>query len=291
MKSFYIHIRLINILLVGIIFGQYYQIYGKNIVQYNDFDWNYIQTQHFDIYTYSPGDDHADLVAKESEEAYQKLSQLLDWRLKNRVSIIIYNSHNDFQQTNVVKQYMQEGIGGVTELYKNRVVIPFDGSLIEFRDVLHHELLHAFINDCVYGGSLRKKITNSVQYNIPHWMNEGLAEYSANHWDANSDMWMRDIAVNSDQLLNINQLGGYLGYRGGQSVWKFITSKWGDEAVAEIIFQIKKNKNVNAGFKEAIGLDLKSLNEQWKQYLKETYWGEIGIRKNLNEFSRQLKNQ
>ena len=102
---------------------------------------------------------------------------------------------------------MQEGIGGVTELYKNRVVIPFDGSLIEFRDVLHQELLHAFINDCVNGGSLRKKITNSVQYNIPHWMNEGLAEYSANHWDANSDMWMRDITVNSDQLLNINQLG------------------------------------------------------------------------------------
>ena len=219
------------------IFGQYYQTYGKNIVQYDNFDWEYIQTEHFDIYTYSPGEVHSDLVAKESEKAYQNLSTLLNWRLKNRVSIIIYNSHNDFQQTNVVKQYMQEGIGGVTELFKNRVIIPFDGSLIEFRDVLHHELLHAFINDCVYGGSLRKKLTSSIQFNIPHWMNEGLAEYSSNDWDANSDMWMRDLTVNSDQLLNINQLGGYLGYRGGQSVWKFITSKWGDESIAEIFLQ------------------------------------------------------
>ena len=136
------------------VFGQYYQTYGKNIVQYNDFDWSYIQTEHFDIYVYGPGLDNADLVAKESEEAYEKLSILLDWKLKNRVTIIVYNSHNEFQQTNVVKQYMQEGIGGVTELYKNRVVIPFDASLIEFKNVLHHELLHAFINDCVYGGSL-----------------------------------------------------------------------------------------------------------------------------------------
>ena len=42
---------------------------------------------------------------------------------------------------------MYEGIGGVTELYKNRVVIPFDASNKEFKHVIHHELVHAFIND------------------------------------------------------------------------------------------------------------------------------------------------
>ena len=168
--------KYINVLFIVFIFGQYYQTYGKNIVQYDNFDWVYIQTEHFDIYTYPPGVENANLVAIEAEKSYDRLSSLLNWELKNRVSIIVYNSHNDFQQTNVVKLYMQEGIGGVTELYKNRVVIPYDGSLIAFRDVLHHELLHAFINDCVYGGSVRKKITNSIQFNIPLWMNEGLAE-------------------------------------------------------------------------------------------------------------------
>ena len=49
-----------------------------------------------------------EVLQQKSEEAYQKLSILLNWRFKNRVSIIVYNSHNDFQQTNVVKQYMQE---------------------------------------------------------------------------------------------------------------------------------------------------------------------------------------
>ena len=36
--------------------------------------------------------------------------------------------------------YMQEGIGGVTELFKNRVVIPFEGDYDQFRHVIHHEL-------------------------------------------------------------------------------------------------------------------------------------------------------
>jgi len=283
--------KYINLIFIMFLFGQYYQSYGKNIVQYNDFKWDYIQTEHFDIYFYSNNNqNHSKVVAKESELSYQKLSKLLDWKLKNRVSIIVYNSHNDFQQTNVIKQYMQEGVGGVTELYKNRVVIPFDASLIEFRDVLHHELLHAFINDCVYGGSLRKKIVNSVQFNIPLWMNEGLAEYSSINWNTNSDMWMRDLAINSDQLLNINQLNGYLAYRGGQSVWRFITSKWGNESIAEIFYQIKQNNNVNKGVKKAIGVDIKTLNEQWKNYIKEIYWDEIGSMENINEFARQLTN-
>ena len=39
-------------------FGQYLQTYGKNIVQYDDFDWVYIQTEHFDIYTYATGEEN-----------------------------------------------------------------------------------------------------------------------------------------------------------------------------------------------------------------------------------------
>ena len=41
--------------------------------------------------------------------------------------------------------YMEEGIGGVTELMKNRMVIPYDGSLQQFKHVIYHELVHVFI--------------------------------------------------------------------------------------------------------------------------------------------------
>ena len=127
---------------------------------------------------------------------------------------------------------MREGVGGVTELMKNRMVIPFDGSHKEFKHVIYHELVHVFINDGVYGGSL-KNLINSNVVRIPLWMNEGLAEYLASKWDANSDMWIRDIALNYEQLPKINSLGGYLAYRGGQSVWKFIVFKHNEHQIEE----------------------------------------------------------
>ena len=261
--------------------------FGQNIVQYDDFKWNFIQSKHFDIYYSQNGLSNAEFTAEEAEIAYLRISRLLDWRLQQRVSIIVYNSHNDFQQTNVVDSYMYEGIGGVTELYKNRVVIPFDASNKEFKHVIHHELVHAFINDCVYGGNLRNMIASAIKVRIPMWMNEGLAEYIASIWDTNSEMWIRDLAINAE-FPNIKDLNGYMAYRGGQSVWNFITEKWGEESIAEIIGQIKKTNNVETGLKRALGVDFEKLNEQWHQYLKKTYWPDVNVRDNIKDISQQL---
>ena len=85
--------KILYLLLIYLVFPQY----GKNIVQYNEFDWHFIQTEHFDIYYSTNGRTHADFVANEAEIAYEHISTHLNWKLKNRVSIIIYNSHNDFQ--------------------------------------------------------------------------------------------------------------------------------------------------------------------------------------------------
>ena len=178
------------ILILFFMFSISFAQFGQNIVQYDDFTWNFIQSKHFDIYYTENGRSHAEFTAEEAELAYIRISDLLDWRLKQRVSIIIYNSHNDFQQTNVVDSYMYEGIGGVTELYKNRVVIPFDASNKEFKHVIHHELVHAFINDYIYKGNAMNMQNESITP-IPLWMNEGLAEFLSNSWNTESDMWIQ----------------------------------------------------------------------------------------------------
>ena len=105
-----------------------------------------------------------EFVAYYAEEAYFHIEEYIGWGLNKRSDIIVYNSHNDFQQTNVVSSYMEEGIGGVTELLKNRMVIPYDGSLEAFKHVIYHELVHVFINDNLYGGSIIGLIQNqSIQ--------------------------------------------------------------------------------------------------------------------------------
>jgi hypothetical protein len=189
-------------------------VFGKNKVQYKNFQWQYIQTDHFDIYFSQDGYSIAQFTAHASEEAYASIKKLFKYEINNRVSIIVYNSHNEFQQTNVISEYLEEGIGGVTELFKNRVVVPFEGNYAQFRHVIHHELVHAVLNDMFYGGTIQSLLSSRAPVQLPMWMNEGIAEYAALKWDNNSDMFIRDATVHN-YLPPISYLGGYFAYRGG----------------------------------------------------------------------------
>jgi len=263
--------------------------FGQNIVQYDNYEWRFIQSPYFDIYFYGDNVQLAEFTSEVANEAYQHISDRLNWQLQKRVSIMVYQSHADFQQTNVTFSYMYEGIGGVTELFKNRVVVPFEGSYNAFRHVIRHELVHAVVNDLIYGGNVQSIVSGRVRYGIPLWMNEGLAEYLASGWDAESDMYMRDLAINGD-IPPIPQLSGLYAYRGGQSVWRYITAKYGEEIIAEIFSQIKYKANVHQGLKAAIGADMELLNDQWKEHLKKQYWPDVAGRDRLKDIAHPVTN-
>ena len=229
----------------------------------------------------------AEFVADVAEESYEQISIHLRWDLKNRVSIMVYNSHNEFQQTNVVRPYMREGIGGVTELYKNRVVFPFEGNYEQFRHVIHHELVHALINDMVYGGRMQNIISSRARIRVPIWSNEGLAEYLSSNWDTKADMTMRDIAVH-ERMPSVKELNYFMAYKGGQSLWRFITGKYGREKIADVFQSMKRTQNDEKGYESALGMNYEDLTKQWHKYLKKEYWPDVKDRDPLEDMSEKL---
>ena len=263
------------------------QSFGQNKLQYRDFDWNFIQTPHFDIYYYGGQQDLAEFAAEVAEEAYEQISIHLRWDLKKRVSIMVYNSHNEFQQTNIVGTYMREGIGGVTELFKNRVVFPFEGNYEQFRHVIHHELVHAIINDMVYGGRMQNVISSRTKIRVPLWSNEGLAEYLSSNWDTKADMIIRDIAVH-ERMPSIKELNYFMAYKGGQSLWRFIAGKYGREKIGDVFRSMKKTQNAEKGYELALGMNYEELTRQWHKYLKKEYWPDVKDRNSIEDIAERL---
>ena len=263
------------------------QSFGQNKLQYRDFDWNFIQTPHFDIYYYGGEKDLADFTAEVAEESYEQISIHLRWDLKRRVSIMVYNSHNEFQQTNVVGTYMREGIGGVTELFKNRVVFPFEGNYEQFRHVIHHELVHAMINDMVYGGRMQNVVSSRTRIRVPIWSNEGLAEYLSSNWDTKADMVMRDVSIH-ERMPYVKELNFFMAYKGGQSLWRFIAGKYGREKVGDIFRSMKKTQNDEKGYEAALGMNYDDLTKQWHKYLKKEYWPDVKNRDPIEDISERL---
>ncbi len=264
------------------------QYFGKNKVQYTDFEWYYIQSEHFDVYYSNDGYPLAEFTARVAEDALKSVQESFGYQINARIPFIIYNSHNDFQQTNVVDAYLEEGIGGVTEMFKNRVVVPFEGSYSQFRRVIHHELVHAVINDMFYGGSLQAAVTNRIRLVLPLWMNEGMAEYQAlDGWDTNSDMFLRDAAT-SNYLPPIPYLSGYFAYRGGQSVWWYISEKYGKKKVGEVLNSVRTSRSLDDGLKKSLGLSLEELSDRWMKEQKKLYYPDVAVRESPADYAKRL---
>ncbi|MCX7877537.1 MAG: BamA/TamA family outer membrane protein [Ignavibacteria bacterium] len=264
--------------------------FGQNKVQYKVFDWHFIQTKHFDIYFTQGGEYIAQFTAFAAESALASLNRNIGYSIKNRIPIIVFNSHNEFQQNNAVDEYLPEGVGGVTELFKNRILVPFEGDYAKFRHVIHHELLHAYMNDMYYDGSIQNIITQNIRLQFPLWFSEGQAEYqSLGGNDKENDMFIRD-AVIYDYLPPVQYLDGYLAYRGGQSFFAWLADEYGKEKIGELFHQIKAVGDVEEGFFDIYNMEIETLSEKWHKALKQMYWPDINIRQELNDFAVRITN-
>ncbi len=275
---------LIIVLILSLnLFGQF----GKNKVQYKQFKWKYIQSNHFDIYYSGDNKNIAEFTATNAEKSYISIKGLFNWPLQKRYSIIIYDSHNDFQQTNTTQGSLPEGVGGFTELFKNRVIVPFEGSYGDFRHTLHHELVHAVMNDMYYGGSIQSLVSGRVKLQIPLWIAEGSAEFESVRWDVRSDMFMRDLVLNNS-IPPIEYISGYYVYKAGQSVFKFIKDIYSKKKVTEFYYSLKRKGNVKRAIKETFKVENKEFSKKWSKYLQNEYWADIEATDDIGEVAVQL---
>ena len=249
------------------------QYFGQNRVQYRTFDMRILKTAHFDIYYYPEEEQAARIAGRLAERWYARLSNLLDDKLPNRQPLVLYASQPDFQQTNTLGgQEPGEGTGGVTEPFKRRVILPFEGSLGETDHVLGHELVHAF----QYAQSSRKAtggIEGSMVERMPLWFIEGMAEYlSVGPVDPLTTMWMRD-AVARNKLPEIKHLNSakYFPYRWGQALWAYIAGRWGDPVVGRILHAASRNGDAQGAIEHVLGVKTAVLSKEWHEALKSAY--------------------
>jgi len=90
------------------------QEFGQNKIQYKNFDWRSTTTPHFVIYYYQGEDELVRFAAQVAEDSYLQLKEDMSHNFTRRIPLIIYNSHNDFAQTNVTLSLVEESVGGFT---------------------------------------------------------------------------------------------------------------------------------------------------------------------------------
>jgi Tol biopolymer transport system component len=250
--------------------------FGKNKVQYQYMDWRYLKAPRYILYHHQDQGDLPELSYIWLDDVYRDLSRRFRFRHSAPVPVVLYESPALFEQTNIITELLPEEVGGFTEIFKNRVVIPHNGSLADLRHVLHHEFVHAFIFGMVYGGGLFR----AAGAQVPLWFNEGLAELLSSGWERQADMFMLDRMLNSTVPPPSSALDGYLAYKGGQSFLYYLHSTGGDSLFNRMLIEFKLTRSAEAAIERVYAEKMEDLGKDWLNELRRVYWPEVGRRVN-----------
>ncbi len=244
--------------------------FGKNKVQYKEFHWKITETEHFRIFYYPGEEPLARFASWNLENTYQRYSKLLNTELEEKIPVILYKSHKDFQQTNVTLSLIEEGVGGFTESFKRRVVVPFTGSYAVFKHVLDHELVHVFQYE-IFFKNLRNPLSIATSFRIPLWVIEGSAEYFSEGWSPEAESFIRDQVINNTliPITRLSEYGGYLIYKEGEAFFRYLADEFGEEKVANFIHLLKLQGNFEEAIQKALGMNMEDLEESFAFYYKK----------------------
>ncbi|MBI4396938.1 MAG: PD40 domain-containing protein, partial [Elusimicrobia bacterium] len=250
---------------------------GQNKVIVDNSDWNVISTEHFHIHYTAKSEPLVPFAAQYLEEAYRIVTARLAMPIPKKIPFFLFATHNRFEENNIAD--VDEGTGGVTEAFKNRLSVYNDGSLFWLKHVIFHEFVHVVQFETLYGGFWKSvRLLKSPFY--PMWFTEGQAEYETEELDRGTeDLYLRDAAA-SQRLYPLSALHGFshmrphevtLAYKQGAAAVRFLDQEYGGENSRLLLKLMKEDIGLTSLVMELTRQDFAVFEKRYLEYLSDYY--------------------
>ncbi len=265
--------------------------FGKNKIQYRKFEWRVLKGPHVDLHYYPEEADLATIALEYAEVSYDSLRLKFGHEVPHRVPLILYASHIDFEQTNILPFTPPEGILGATDFAKRRVIMPFRGSMAEFRATLRHEMVHVFELSQVTESYLRAP--RATRPRLPLWWTEGLAEWWSAGEDARDEMILRDLVLSGrlPRLQDLTNASGGLVYPIGGRIHRWLAETYGDWRPATLYQELYRYTTFEEAIEGVYGRSLERLNEEFQYSMRREYYPTAAERVPLTVAAREVASQ
>jgi len=249
--------------------------FGKNRVQYNDFFWTYFRFEKFDTYFYLNGRELAEYTAEYADQNIRKIELMLQSGLEDKIQFIIFNNLSDLKQSNIglYGDWDTYNTGGVTRIIGGRVLLYFDGNYDHFEQQIRGGIATVILNQMMYGTGIGAQIKNNALFTMPEWYMGGLTSFIASGWDTEVDNIVRDAVLNG-RYKKFNRLTGKEAVWAGHSLWHYISVRYGESAIPNIVYMARISRNIEKGFLYVLGLPYKTLLTDWLNYYTTLYAGQ-----------------
>jgi len=254
--------------------------FGKNRLQFKKFKWKYYQTTNFNTYFYEDGQPIAKYVAQLAEKELPGIEQQAEYGLQRRANLVIYNSFNDMEQSNIGLSLDWQTTGGITKLVNNKVVLYYTDDYNKMRIQVREGLARILVENILFGDDLGEFAANQALLDLPQWLTDGYIEYIGEPWSTDLDDQLKS-AILGGKYNNFYQFAFEKPDLAGHAFWKYIADKYKKENVTYFLYLARVYRNLNNASQRICKKKFKEVLKDFMNEEEEKYEKDVRGRRNF----------
>src|SRR5579871_169095 len=209
--------------------------FGKNRLQFKKFKWKYYQTTNFNTYFSEGGQDLGKYVAQLAEKELPGIERFVEYGLQRRANLVIYNTYNDLEQSNIGLNLDWQTTGGITKLVNNKMVLYYTDDHNKLRIQVRQGIARVLVENILFGDDLGEFATNQALLDLPQWLTDGYIEYVAENWNTQLDDQLKS-AILGGKYKNFYQFAYDRPNLAGHAFWYYFAEKYKKEKVTYFLY-------------------------------------------------------
>ncbi len=250
------------------------EVYGQNRVQYRKYEWQFFDTEHFRIYHYDrAGRSLARYVAEQAEADIKTVELKLGGQFPRRFNIVLYNSYDEYRQTNVGRKWdsqLQDVPTGTLTLVGDKLVVYHTGVHTDLRRQLRSGMSRVVLERMVFGESVREILKNAVLLSLPRWTSDGFIAYLVDGWDAAADNRWKTL-LEAKPRAGFYELAEREPEIAGKAFWKWVAQTRGETEVKNLLYAIQLRSSLNQGIKTSLGMRVHRAYDSCVRFYRAVY--------------------
>jgi hypothetical protein len=252
--------------------------FGKNRVQYQKFTWKYYQTDNFNTYFKQDGLEIAKYVAQVAEHELPQLEDFIEYGMQRRANLVIYNSFDEMQQSNIGLGIDWQNTGGVTKLVNNKMMLYFDGNHENLKRQIRQGIAGILVANILFGDDLGEFAANQTLLDLPKWLTDGYIDYAAEEWSTELDDQLKSALLSGDYN-NFYQLAYAKPLLAGHALWYYIGNRYGKSKTTYMLYLARIYRNLNSATQKIAKKKFKEVLKDFMNDMSQQYYKDIRSRK------------
>ena len=234
-------------------------------IQYQKFQWKFVASSNFEIYYLEKNEPMAKSTLAFLEADFVRVTELISYSPVQKVKIFIYPNHESWLQSNSGISLANAKDVEEENLSKFRVEIAFKDNLGSFKQELTKQVARVYLQDLLYGGSVKDVLQNSLLLNVSEWFVLGMAAYIASGDSPDMRRFTYQI-ISENKIRKLPLARGKEAELLGQSIWYYIATTYGKQAVGNILNLTRIIRSEQSSISSTIRKPFSKFLKDWFDY-------------------------